>query len=158
MKALVLYDSVYGNTEKAAQAIAAALGDGANLMRVSDADGVDFSGYTHVILGSPTQAFSALKSVKAFLAGLPAGCLKGKQVAAFDTRMDVKEVKNGCLTIMAGLFGYAAEPMAKQLVSKGGTLAGKPLGVIVLASEGPLRDGELERAAAWAKALVGVNE
>jgi hypothetical protein len=67
--------------------------------------------------------------------------------------MDVKEVKNALLTVLESIFGYAADPMAKALVQKGATLLGKPAGFFVAASEGPLRDGELEKAVAWAKSL-----
>jgi hypothetical protein len=62
-------------------------------------------------------------------------------------------VNNKFLTFMEGIFGYAADPIAKGLVKKGAELKGTAEGFFVNASEGPLRDGELERAAAWAKEL-----
>jgi len=37
---------------------------------------------------------------------------------------------------------------------KGGYLAAEPEGFIVEDSEGPLKKGELERAASWAKGIV----
>jgi hypothetical protein len=40
-------------------------------------------------------------------------------------------------------------------VKTGGTLVGKPAGLYVKGGEGPLKDGEIERVAAWAKGLVG---
>ena len=43
----------------------------------------------------------------------------------------------------------------KALEKKGGTLAGSPGGFYVTGGEGPLKEGEVERAAAWAKGLVG---
>jgi hypothetical protein len=52
------------------------------------------------------------------------------------------------------LFGTAAPKIAKTLKEKGGTLVGQPQGFFVTGGEGPLRDGEVERAAAWAKGLV----
>jgi hypothetical protein len=42
-------------------------------------------------------------------------------------------------------------------VKRGGKLAVPPEGFIVEASEGPLREGELERAAAWAKTIIGAK-
>lgn len=54
---------------------------------------------------------------------------------------------------MVKIFGYAAEPIARQLMKKGGTLALPPEGFYVKASEGPLKDGELDRAAAWARQI-----
>lgn len=68
--------------------------------------------------------------------------------------MDIKEVNNGVLTLFAKLFGYAAAPMAAQLVKKGGTPATMPAGYFVNGREGPLKDGELERAAAWARQIL----
>jgi flavodoxin I len=43
--------------------------------------------------------------------------------------------------------------MAKALQKKGGDLASPPEGFWVIKQEGPLADGELERAAAWAKEI-----
>lgn len=58
---------------------------------------------------------------------------------------------------MVQLFGYAAQPMAIKLRKRGGTPVGTPEGFFVRASEGPLKEGELERAAAWAKGLVATR-
>jgi hypothetical protein len=49
------------------------------------------------------------------------------------------------------LFGYAAKPMAEALTRKGGALAMPPEGFLVNGTEGPLQEGELERAAEWAR-------
>jgi flavodoxin I len=152
VKALVIYDSVYGNTEKVAQAIAAVLECEAR--RVAAVTPEQLAGLDVLLVGSPTQAFQPLKPVKAFLKGIPAGKLNGIKVAAFDTRMDVKKVGNAVLTVFAKLFGYAAEPIGKQLVKKGGTQAVPPEGFLVEGSEGPLQEGELERAAEWAKRIL----
>jgi hypothetical protein len=43
----------------------------------------------------------------------------------------------------------------KALVVKGGNLLAPPEGFVVLGVQGPLKDGELERAAGWAKGIVG---
>lgn len=55
---------------------------------------------------------------------------------------------------MVGLFGYAAEPIAKRLKKAGGKEAAAPAGFIVTDTEGPLQDGELERAADWARQIA----
>ncbi|HOU13569.1 MAG TPA: flavodoxin domain-containing protein [Anaerolineae bacterium] len=151
MKTLVVYDSVFGNTEKIAQAMGAALG--CEVRRITEVTPEQLTGLDALIVGSPTQAFQALKPVKAFLKSIPAGSLKGVKVAAFDTRMDVKAVNNAVLTVFAKAFGYAAEPIGKQLVKKGGTQAVSPEGFIVTGEKGPLREGELERAVAWAQKI-----
>ena len=50
------------------------------------------------------------------------------------------------------LFGYAAKPIADRLKKKGGELTIPPEGVYVKGTEGPLKEGELERAADWLRA------
>jgi flavodoxin I len=152
MKALIVYDSMYGNTEKIAQAMGAALA--CEVRRVTEVTPEQLAGLDVLFVGSPTQAFQPLKPVKAFMKNIPAGKLNGIKVAAFDTRMDVKEVNNAILTVFVKLFGYAAEPIGKQLVKKGGVQAMPPEGFIVKGNEGPLRDGELERAAEWARRIL----
>ena len=148
-KALIVYDSMFGNTEKVAQAIGGALGT--QVIRVGDIKPEHLAGLDVLIVGSPTQAFQPLKPIKAFLKDIPAGALKGVKVAAFDTRADVQEVGSRILTLFVKLFGYAAEPIAAQLIKKGGMQAIAPAGFFVTDKEGPLKEGELERAAAWAQ-------
>ena len=75
-------------------------------------------------------------------------------MAAFDTRADMEAVSPRFLRIMARTFGYAAEPIAARLVKQGGSQAIPPAGFLVKDTEGPLKDGELERAAAWGQAIL----
>jgi len=150
--ALVIYDSVFGNTEKIARAVGEALD--ARAVRVTAVEPGDLEGVGLLIVGSPTRVFSPTKETKAFLKSIPAGGLEGVGVAAFDTRMDVEETKSAVFTFFAWLFGYAADPIAKRLGKKGGRLLVRPEGFFVTGSEGPLRENELERAAGWAASLT----
>jgi flavodoxin I len=149
MKTMVIYDSVFGNTEK----IAKAIGEGvvAQVVQVNSVKSEDLAGVELLLVGSPTRGFRPTDGMKKFLKELPSGSLKGVKVGGFDTRMDVDEVDNKVLTFMEKIFGYAAEPIVKALVQKGGRQIIPPAGFIVKASEGPLRDGELERAREWGK-------
>jgi hypothetical protein len=54
------------------------------------------------------------------------------------------------------LVGFAAPKIAKSLEKKGGTLVCAGEGFFVTGSKGPLKEGEVERAAAWAKEIVGL--
>lgn len=152
MKALVAFDSYFGNTEKIARAIGAALGSAVEVARVSEIQPDQLRGIDLLVVGSPTRAFRYSEGTKAFLKGLPAGALRGVKVTGFDTRMDVRKAP-GILRFLAGIFGFAAEPIAAQLQKKGGALATKPQGFFVKDTEGPLEEGELKRAAAWAGQL-----
>jgi hypothetical protein len=84
--------------------------------------------------------------VQEFLGQIQPPALGGVRVAGFDTRMTTKLIT---------MFGTAAPKIAKALEEKGGTLVGKPEGFYVTGGEGPLKDGEMERAAGWAHGLVG---
>jgi len=59
---------------------------------------------------------------------------------------------------MVGWFGYAAKPIADRLVRKRGSLASPPEGFLVGGSEGPLKEGELERAAEWASLALASQD
>jgi flavodoxin len=156
VKALVIYDSVFGNTEKVAQAMGVALEAKAevSVLKVGDVSGEFWTGLDALIVGSPTRAFSPTPATKQLLAGIPRQGLQEVKVAAFDTRMDVEKAP-GILKAMVKLFGYAAKPLAARLRKKGGQEALAAAGFVVNESEGPLADGELERAAEWAKGLLG---
>ncbi|MCJ7737946.1 MAG: flavodoxin family protein [Anaerolineae bacterium] len=158
MKALVVYDSVFGNTEKIAQAIGAALGslEEVGILRVGDMAPEQLANVEVLIVGSPTRAFSPTPATKAMLKAIPAKALSGIKVAAFDTRISVEDTSSKILSAMVKVFGYAAKPIADRLKSKGGDLVLAPEGFYVQDSEGPLKEGELERAAAWAKQVNAV--
>lgn len=152
MKALVVYDSFFGNTEKIAHAVAKALG--APALRAGEINPEQLKGVELIVVGSPTRAFSPTAAVKSFLKALPAKSLRGVKCAAFDTRVNIAEVNVPILKFMAGIFGYAAPAMAKLLMKKGASSCAQPEGFFVKASEGPLKEGEIERAADWAVKLA----
>ena len=156
MKFTLVYDSLYGNTEKIARVIGDALagqGEG-TLASVADFNMDLLRGVDLLIVGSPTQKFKATAAMKAFLKAIPANGLKGVRVAAFDTRLTQSNIDGTpVLPFFVKLFGYAAEPMAKELQKKGGVLIRSPEGFYVEGTEGPLVQGELERATAWARRL-----
>jgi flavodoxin I len=157
MKAVVVYDSAFGNTEKVARAIGQALGPPGDVetVRVKDIKPEQLTGLTLLMVGSPTQKFRPLATITRFLKGIPDNGLKGVKVAAFDTRIAESEVqKAGILAFLVKIFGYAAEPIANGLVKKGGGLVLPAEGFYVGGTEGPLLDGELARAADWAKRIA----
>lgn len=162
MKTLVVYDSYFGNTEKIAKEVAHVLSEKGDVQvrKVTEIVPEDWKDLKFLVVGSPTRAFRPSPGMSKFIKGMPKDRLKGVRVATFDTRMDVEASKSKILNVMAGLFGYAADPLAKRLVAKGGTLLLKPEGFIVKDSEGPLREGEIERVRNWVKEALkgGPNE
>ena len=157
MKTLVIYDSMYGNTEKIAQAIAGGLAGGGctEVLHVSAVKLQEVTSANLLIVGSPTQGGRPTKDIYAFLHGLPS--LKVTRVAAFDTRFDIHECSPGLRALMHAI-GYAAGKIARSLSAKGGEIAAAPEGFIVTATNGPLRQGELERAAEWAATLRSAKD
>jgi flavodoxin len=145
MKALVIYDSLYGNTEQIAKAIGGAMGAEAKVVKVGEVKAGDIAPYPYVIIGSPTQGGRQTAAIKAFTESLTADALKGKRFAAFDTRL-----KN----VVSKVFGYAAPRIEKAIKAKGGNTTAQPQGFFVKGMKGSLLDGELERAATWAKSIV----
>jgi len=156
LKVLVVYDSAYGNTEKIAQAIGSALGapPDVEVRRAGDVQPAQLAGLRLLVVGSPTQKFTLLPAVGDFLQRIPKDGLRGIRVAAFDTRANLDEVNSSLLRTLAGWFGFAAEKIAGRLKKKGGTEAGPPGTFFVKGTEGPLAEGELERAAAWARGIA----
>jgi flavodoxin len=148
MNTLVIYDSVFGNTEKIAQAIAAALQTSA--LPVSQASIEQLLGLDLLVVGSPTRGFRPTEGIAKFLNGLSKNHLAGVRVAAFDTRIVLETIDSKALRFLVDKGGYAASTIAKTLEKKGGVLAAPPEGFFVTGEQGPLQDGELERAAGWA--------
>jgi len=112
------------------------------------------AGLELLIVGSPTQKFRPLPAVTALLKGIPQGGLKGVKVAGFDTRFPVSEIeKNRVLAFFVRIFGYAAKPISDRLEKAGGERVAPPEGFYVGEVQGPLLEGELERAADWARQI-----
>ena len=145
MNVLVVYDSVYGNTEEIAKAIGSAITGDVKVLRVGEVNPSELKGFDLLIIGSPTQGGGPTQAIKDFLNKIPELSLQGINIAVFDTRMTTKFVR---------IFGYAAGRIAGSLKRKGVKLVAPPEGFFVKGSQGPLKEGELERAAVWAKGIV----
>ena len=157
MNALIVYDTFFGNTEQIAQAVAAGLGSQATvtIARVSDITPDQVQSMQLLVIGSPTRAFSPSPAMKEFLPRIPANSLRGVRVAAFDTRIQPRGFGSLIFNPLASVFGYAAEPIAEAMVNRGGQQVAPPEGFFVLDSEGPLRQGEIERAREWGRKIAG---
>jgi flavodoxin len=156
MKALIIYDSFFGNTQKIAETIAKSMDSKGTVpvIKVADVKPDDLLHLDYLLVGSPTRAFQPTQAITKLLKSIPSGGLKGTKVAAFDTRISIEDTPVAILKFFAKIFGYAANPILKILVKKGGIPSLPPEGFFVKDSEGPLKEGELEKAAAWAKRIV----
>lgn len=136
MKTLVIYDSAFGNTKMMAEAIAK--GIGADIAHVSKVGGL--KDYELMIVGSPIQGWRPLPAMSGFLSSLESGALTGMKAATFDTRVKLF------------IHGDAMKKMAADLEKAGATIAGSSC-FYVGGQQGPLLDGEIERAVEWARGL-----
>jgi flavodoxin len=158
MKAVVLYESLYGNTEAVARAIAeglAPIGEVA-LARFGEPSQGAAEGADLVVLGGPTHGWGMTRLAsreRPNTEGYPVGAREwlegsrqaaGKLAAAFDTRFG----KPRWLT------GSAALRIARRLERGGYRLLLPPESFFVLHTEGPLRNGEEERAREWGAELA----
>lgn len=155
MKVSVIYDSVFGNTEKIARAMGQAPGDNSSvdIVHVSRADAEMIHETNLLIAGSPTRGFRPTPALAKYLKSLPKNHLNGLSVAAFDTRIDLNQIGNKMLRFMVHKGGYAAGRIARLLQKRGGSLIAAPEGFFVTGDQGPLKAGEPERAADWAEQL-----
>jgi flavodoxin len=144
MKALVVYDSKWGNTEKIAKAIAAGIGGDCKVARVGTSDAKRDDNVDLIVLGSPILGGRPSESIQQYINGISSAFAGRLKVATFDTRLLMKFAK---------LFGYASVRMAKELKGKGCTVVSEAQGYIVEGRSGPLASGEVERAMQWGKAL-----
>jgi len=160
MKVLVIYDSLFGNTEQIAMAIGSAFGSQEDIaiLRVGDVRPEHFVGLKLLIVGSPTQRFRPTAAISLYLKGIPHNHLKGVKVAAFDTRLTMSEINEtpvlAFFVRISGDSAYAARHIADRLKKNGGQLSVPPEGFYVDGMKGPLVEGELERAVNWARQIV----
>ncbi len=173
MRAVVVYESMFGSTRRIAEAIADGLGHFAEVrtVRVLDADPRVCEGVDLVVVGGPTQAWSmsrpstrrgaalhvsdpsndlALESgadlgpgVREWIASLERVEAMG---AAFDTRISLPVL----------LTGRASKSIARQLVRHGLPMVTEPESVLV-DKKSHLLPGEVDRARQWGAALAQVD-
>jgi flavodoxin len=147
MNTLIIYDSLYGNTELLARAIGEAVTGDLEVARVGDINLSGLGSFGLVIVGSPTQGGRPTQAMQEYLNRLPS--LGGAKVAAFDTRLTNRWVR---------VFGFAADKIAASLAARDGTLVAEAEGFFVKRKRGPLAKGELERAKAWTRGILKTLE
>jgi flavodoxin len=146
MKTLVVYDSVYGNTEIVARAIGDAIGAEVPVLRLDQVQVSDVESADLLVIGSPTHGSMATEAMQGLVAKIGAPAREGARLATFDTRLTWGFLRR---------YGYAADKIEDALKAKGWTVAGDQGGFFVRGlRKGPLKKGEVERATAWATELV----
>lgn len=162
MRALVVYESMFGNTEEVARAI----GEGieasmhADVVEVGAAPDTVPADVTLLVVGGPTHAFSMSwpttrrdaaqraattvvsrdRGIREWLGGLPAATTD-TVATSFDTR------------VTSRVTGSAARAASRRLDRLGYRVDAAFTSFRVTDVTGPLVDGELDRARDWGRAL-----
>jgi flavodoxin len=150
---VLVYDSLFGNTAIIAHKLAETarnLGNELVEMRVNEIDNDLLKKASTLIVGSPTQSFNASKPMLEFLEKVDPESVKNKNTVVFDTRIDLNSIDSKFLKWLVNRGGYATSPISKKLKKKGAIILGTE-GFIVSDREGPLLEGETERAEKWLK-------
>ena len=160
MKAIVVYESLWGNTAAIARAIAGGIGPEARALSTAEATAAVTADADLIVAGAPVMAFRlpsdkirntlantkgkaptppnlSHPTMRSWLAALPRG--KGR-AAAFDTQFKWSPSATSAITRGLERAGYSRVAKAQRFIVKG--------------TYGPLRDGELERARAWGGELA----
>jgi flavorubredoxin len=173
MRAVIVYESMYGNTHAVADHIGTGLAGvadvvvtavgGAHAELIDSADLVVVGGPTHVHgMTSSTSRAAAVEAaekdddlaldpdaegagLRDWIDALPKQA--GRRVAAFDTRVDVP----------AAISGRASKGIARRLRKHGCDLVTDPESFLV-DKENHLLEGEVERAEAWGARLAAALE
>ena len=135
-KAIVIYDSKFGNTEKIAKALSEGMkkeGLEADCMRIDNVNLNKLGEYEILAIGAPTHAFGISKPMKEFLKKLESVNLQNKKAFAFDTKMKSR------------FAGSAAKGIEKQLKKLQMTIIRPYASAIVKGTEGPLEEGAEEK-------------
>ncbi len=139
-KAIVVYDSGFGNTEKIARALAAGLRDGgidADTARVDGVEAGELAGYDLIAVGGPTHIIGASKPMKEFLERLKAVDLRGLKGFSFDTRNESR--MNSRMWLM--FENSAARVIEGALRKEKMDIVRPRRSAIVEGREGPLHEG-----------------
>lgn len=158
MKTLVIYDSIFGNTQQIAKAIAEGLKSGSEceIFHLKEIDIASLSKYGLIIIGSPTRGFKATPELNALLKSIPNKSLHGISIVSFDTRILLSSIHSKALRWIVKTGGYAAKPIDRLLQSKGGISIAAPMGFYVTDEKGPLKENEIDRAQKWGRDLLSI--
>jgi hypothetical protein len=161
LKAVVVYESHWGNTEAIARAIAEGMGDGTVVMHTDAAVPEAVAGADLLVAGAPLLGFS-----------LPTDAMLEQIRTSPDPRQPTAETGHpsmrswlaslsprpgrcaGFETAIWWSPGSSAKAIQRGLVAAGRTSASKPRRFVVTGRFGPLKAGEVQRAREWGAQLA----
>ena len=161
MKAVVVYESLWGNTAAVAQAIAEGIGPGAQALTTDAADAEAIAGADLVVAGAPVHAFSLPRD------GMRDGLATSEKKAPAPPDLSHPTLRSWLETLPSA-HGRAAAfethlwwsprgatgDIERRFERAGYAKAAKAQKFVVEGTYGPLRDGEIERARTWGQELA----
>lgn len=141
MKVLIICDSNYGNTMLIAKEIAKNIDNDAKVVTVKEFSGSDLKGIDLLIFGSPIVGWRPTETATKLLNSLAGKLPKELKFSTFDTRVKLF------------IHGDAKEKIANMLRDAGAKQIFEPQAFYVKGKTGPLFEGELKKAASWAKLI-----
>jgi len=135
-RAVVVYDTKFGNTERLANALAEGLkkqGVEVDCVKVDVVDVSKLADYGLLVVGGPIHAFGISKPMKDFIEKLKNVDLRGKKAFAFDTKLKSR------------IAGSAAKGIEKHLEKLGMSIVKPHSSAVVKGAEGPLEEGVEEK-------------
>jgi len=159
---LVVYESMFGNTEEVARSIAdgvAAGGVPVAVVHVDDAP-LQLDDVELLIVGAPTHAFGMSRPATRASArdqGATGAAEHGVRDWLGQVRQPTRPVPAACFDTRIRkpfLVGSAARAIRRRLRRLGFDVAAAPMRFDVTGTPGPLADGERSRARSWGAALI----
>jgi hypothetical protein len=167
-RALVVYESIFGNTRQVAEAVARGLGTRfeVQVVEVSHAPAAP-EGVALLVVGGPIHAFGMTREAtrqdarkQAFEKGTPV-VSPGPGVREWLAALAVEPGPRAAAAFDTGVklggwfvVGSAARGEAKALRAHGYAVVARPEHFLVGGIDGPLQEGELARAEAWGAAVA----
>ncbi|GGV35445.1 flavodoxin [Kitasatospora herbaricolor] len=177
MHAVIVYESMYGNTREIAEAIAEGVHQAdpaaaVDCIPVAEANSDATRSADLLVVGGPTHMHGMSSGLSRRMAASAEGHKEGREEAAAEAREtvegpglrawfhDLPATDPGTYAaafdtrVDAPRSGGAANGIAHRLSRHRFDVVAEPEGFIVEGNDGPLRAGELDRARAWGAGLV----
>ena len=157
MKILIVYDSLYGNTKKIAYSIGETTSAQyeTSIKKVDQITSQDIKEFDLLIIGSPTHGGRFCEPMKKFIKELPDNFLENMKDGTFDRWFPTTNM-GFFINHVVKIFGNAAPRLAKEFEKKGAIILDSKI-FYVLGKEGPLKEGETERAKEWIDHIITSN-
>ena len=142
-RAIIVYDTKFGNTEKIAKALAEGMkkeGVNVDCLKIDQVDVSKLGEYDMLAIGGPTHGFGLSEPMKDFLQKLENVNLSGKKAVAFDTKLKSR------------FAGSAGKRIEKKLEKLGMSIVKSHVSAVVNGREGPI-----EESAEKTFSQIGVN-